>query len=153
MASLTLLSRSHAVLTLDQVRAALDRALPGVFVPPNDASFVVEDGDGPRLIKSLAQGAKGIFLFHNEAGMTDAAEDVADVELSRFISLEHGWTSIDMIQSIGGEVEAYRFAAKALAQLAPSDAAFLLDPSKGAKPFDEKVLSLLRAGHDPFAVQ
>jgi hypothetical protein len=153
MVSLSLLSRSHIVLTLDQIRAALDRAFPGIFMPPNDASFVVEDGDGPRLIKSLAPGAKGIFLFYNDAGVIDAADDIADAELCRFISLEHGWTSIDMIQSIGGEVEAYRFAAKALAQLAPSDAAFLLDPSKGAKPVDGKVLSLLRAGHDPFAEQ
>jgi hypothetical protein len=65
--------------------------------------------------------------------------------------VEHGWISIDMINAIAGEAEAYQFAAKALAQLAPPDAAFLLHPSSGAMRFDEELRSVLGAGRDPFA--
>jgi len=152
MVSLSLLSATYVPLTLDQIREGLDRAFPGVFLPPNERSFVVEGDElgGPHLIKSLAQDAQGLFLLHQQPGsLLDVSEEINEPELNRLLSSEHGWMSIDMIRAVTNDASAFRFVAKAMAQLAPLDAAFLLYPSEDAMAFDEKVRRLLAAGSDP----
>ncbi len=153
MVSLVLLCSNYVALTLDQIREALDRAFPGEFLPQNERSFIVEGEEpgGPHLIKSLIQDAKGIFLFHNDRGQGNVDEEIDDERLRHITSSEHGWMSIDTINVMTTEADAFRFIAKALAQLAPTDAVYLLSPSEGPIVLDERVRRSLEAGRDPFA--
>src|SRR5262249_42150650 len=140
-------------LTLDQIREGLDRAFPGVFLPPNEQSFVVEDNKpgGPRMIKSLAPGAQGIFLlYHERAAAFELSQDIEDPELRRLARSEHAWLSINWMNVITSEADAMRFIAKALAELAPPDAAFL-ETAGDVLAFGKQARRLLAEGNDPFS--
>jgi hypothetical protein len=158
MPTLVLLSGSHVVLTLDEFRASLGRAFPGEFLPQHDdRSFIVEGEEpgGPYFIKSSIPGAEGLFLFHNRPGLpedwTDEDfDDSDDLVFRRLTSADHGWMSINMLKAITTEAAAYCFMVRALAEIAPCDAGFLLCPSRGVVAFDEKARRAAAAGRDPF---
>jgi hypothetical protein len=158
MPTLALLSGSPAALTLDDLRASLDRAFPGEFLPQrDDRSFVVEGetpGE-PYFIKSLVGGAEGMFLLHHQVG---SAEDWSDMDFDdtddpvfrRLVRADHSMMSIHMIKAMAGEDAAYSFMLRALAEIAPPEPGFLLYPSRGCVPFDDKVRRMAAAGRDPF---
>jgi hypothetical protein len=97
-------------LTLDDLRASLDRAFPGEFLPQrDDRSFVVEGetpGE-PYFIKSLVGGAEGMFLLHHQVG---SAEDWSDMDFDdtddpvfrRLVRADHSMMSIHMIKAMAG---------------------------------------------------
>src|SRR5690349_5105402 len=117
-------------------------------------SFVVEGEEpgGPRMIKSLAQGAQGIFLVHHKrASPTKVAEGVDDLALRHFASSEHAWFSIDLLTAIASEADALRFIAKALVHLAPPDAAYVGNATGDVLAFDKEARRVLTEGNDPFS--
>jgi hypothetical protein len=137
MISLVVLSSSYVELTLDTLRHRLDQAFPGYFLPPRERGTFVIDGNEPGvefLIQSDIPDARGMFLLHNVPGpyaaFSDFAAHIADASLRELAEAQTCWLSIDLMHRQTPAEEAYRFIGRALAQLAPPDAAVLVHPSR-----------------------
>ena len=137
MISLVVLSNSYVELTLDTLRHRLDQAFPGYFLPPRERGTFVIDGNEPGvefLIQSDIPDARGMFLLHNVPGpytaFSDFAAHIADASLRELAEAQTCWLSIDLMHRQTPAEEAYRFIGRALAQLAPPDAAVLVHPSR-----------------------
>jgi hypothetical protein len=156
MISWVVLSNSYVDLTVDALRKKLDEVYPGQFLPPNNNNFVI---DGPTsgqfLIKSNIPGAGGIFMLFSVPGpyteFSKFAEAIADSAMLRSVKAQCCWLSVDLIQLHARTTEevAYRFIEPVLAKLAPSDAAFLVDPEKGVTiPFSDDIRDRLAKGEE-----
>jgi len=156
MVSWVVLSKSYVELDEKKLRAKLDEAFPGEFLPPRDqGSFVVEGPVAPAqfLIQSRVPGASGVFMLHSVPGpytrFSDFDTFIGDRTLRRQARAQRSWLSIDLMtkHSNSTKAEAYRFISRALAKLAPSDAAFLVHPTRRIViPFDEDVRRRLKSG-------
>jgi hypothetical protein len=157
MVSLVALSQSCPDLTLESVRATLDALFPGQFLPPREEGNFVIDGSVPGaiyMIQCTIDGASGLFTLHNVAGPYSEFSNFPD-HLSdplRAIALRQScWMSIDLTHAYGSEEDAYHFIGPVLAQLAPTDAAVLLHPTKmTAVEFTGNVRRQLASGGQPF---
>lgn len=135
MLSLVALSNSHLELTLDSLRAHLDRIYPGHFLPPREHGtfVVVGEASGVQfLIQSNIEGAKGLFMLHSVAGpyteFSDFHRRIAEPSLRERATAQNCWLSVDLLRPYGTDDEAYSFIARVLAHLAPTDTAALVDP-------------------------
>jgi hypothetical protein len=154
MISWVVLSNSHVDLTVGALRKKLDEVYPGQFLPPNDSNFAVEGPTpGQFLIKSNIPGAGGIFMLLSAprpyTEFSNFAEAIADPAMLRSAKAQCCWLSVDLIQLHARTTEevAYRFIEQVLAKLAPSDAAFLVDPEKGVTvPFSDDIRNQLAKG-------
>lgn len=153
MVSLIVLSMRWLELSVDSLRARLDRTFPGAFLPPRDKGTFVVNGPvagAQFLINSALSGAAGTFILNNVAGpyteFSDFEEHLADPELRRLATAQEAWLSIDRIAG-ANPGDAYRFIGKALAELAPADAAVLIDgDSNKTWPFDAEIRRRLADG-------
>jgi len=156
MVSWVMLSNSYVELDETRLRAVLDQAFPGEFVPQrDDASFVVE---GPVagvqfLVQSRVTGAAGVFMLNTVPGpytrFSDFTKFIADQTVRKKAQTQRSWLSIDLMSkhSNSTEADAYRFIGRALAKLAPRDATYLVHPTRRVViAFDEDVRRRLERG-------
>jgi hypothetical protein len=153
MVSWVVLANSYVDLTLDSLRAKLDEIYPGQFLPPREKGNFVIDGPTPGgfLIQANLPGAAGMFLLHNVPGpyrkFSDFAKAIADPAIRKKAMAQCCWLSVDRIGKHGSEEDGYRFIGQVLAKLAPSDAAFLVHPSKLVTiVFDDELRGRLARG-------
>jgi hypothetical protein len=153
MISWVVLTGSYQDLHLDEVRQKLDEVYPGQFLPPRQKGNFVVAGPAPGqfMIFSSIPGAAGIFLLNNIPGpyteLSKFAEAISDPSIRDSIAKQCCWLSVDLIRRRTTDAEAYRFIEQALAKLAPADAAFLVDPDKGATiAFDDNIRSRFAKG-------
>jgi hypothetical protein len=133
MTSWVVLSMTWLELSAETLRARLDRAFPSEFLPPRaSGTFVVEGpvAGAQFLINSAITGAAGTFMLNSIPGpyteFSDFAAQIADRELRRLAIVQQAWLSVDLIAGAMPH-DAYRFIGTALAELAPADAAVLVD--------------------------
>jgi hypothetical protein len=158
MISMVVLSSCYVELTLDMLRASLDRVYPGQFLPPRERGTFVIDGEIPGatfLIQSDIPGATGMFLLHNVPApyteFSDFAARIADASLRRLAQAQTCWLSVDLIHRYTTEEDAYRFIGSVLAQLAPDNAAALVHPSRLITiAFNDQVRRELASGGQVF---
>lgn len=158
MISLVVLYRDYVDLTLEQLCEHLDAVFPGAFLPPGDINFVVEGAvpDVTFMIKSIVQGAAGLFMLHNIPApyteFSNILEIVDDPVLRETIAATTAWMSIDLVSAFGSNEDAWRFIGRMLARIAPTDAVFLLHPdSGGVIAFDDDIRRALAEGREMFA--
>jgi len=131
-----LLTNTFVDLTIDSLRQKLEELYPGQFVPPHiKGSFVVKGRTpGQFVIQSNVAGASGVFLLNSASrpyrDFSTFTEAIADGPLRRKVEAQCCWLSIDLAFDIANQAAAYRFIEQVLAKLAPSDAAFVVDPQK-----------------------
>lgn len=140
----------------NKLRATLDEAFPGEFLPQRDqGSFIVEGPIAPAqfLIQSRVPGASGVFMLNSVPGpytrFSDFDKFFPDRTIRRQARAQRSWLSIDLMakHSNSTEGEAYRFVGRVLAKLAPRDAAYLVHPTRHiVVPFDEGVRRRLENG-------
>ena len=154
MVSWDVLSKSYVELDAAKLRAKLDEVYPGEFVPQrNQGSFVV-DGSVPGaqfLIQSRVANAAGTFMLNSVPGpytaFSDFAKFIKDRTVRRQARAQRSWRSIDLIAKHTTEEDAYRFIGRALAALAPRDAAYLVHPTRRITiAFDDDVRRRLANG-------
>ena len=156
MVSWVVLSKSYVALDEKKLRATLDEAFPGEFLPQRDqGSFIVEGPVPPAqfLIQSRVPGASGVFMLNSVPGpytrFSDFDTFIRDRTIRQQARAQRSWLSIDLMakHSNSSESEAYRFIGRALAKLAPKDAAYLVHPTRRIiVPFDEGVRQRLERG-------
>lgn len=155
MVSWVVLSNSYPEMDADKLRAKLDEAFPGEFLPPRkDAGSFVIDGPVERaqfLIQSRVRGAEGTFMLNNVPGpyteFSDFDRFITDRAMRRRAAAQRSWLSIDLIGKHTTDENAYRFIGRVLAKLAPHDAAFLVHPARRIVIFfDEDVRRKLADG-------
>jgi hypothetical protein len=154
MVSLVILSKSYVALDADKLRAKLDETFPGEFVPQRDQGSFVVDGPVERaqfLIQSRVANAAGTFMLNSVPGpytkFSDFAKFIKDRAIRRQARAQRSWLSIDLIAKHTTEDDAYRFIGRALAVLAPRDAAYLVHPSRRVVvAFDDNVRRRLANG-------
>lgn len=146
MVSWVLLANSYVDFGVDEVRRKLDDAFPGQFLPPRQKGNFVVVGPAPGqfMIFSAIPGAAGIFLLNNVPGpytdFSKFAEAISDPSVRSSVDKQCCWMSVDLIHRNTTDEDAYCFIEKVLAQFAPADAAFLVDPDKGATiTFDDGI--------------
>jgi hypothetical protein len=132
---LVALSRSCREFTLDELSAEMETAFPGHFLPLRaEGSFVVGDAaDFPQfLIKSAIPGMGGLCMLQSVPTpytlFSDFANHIEDTVLRRLAEAQPSWLALDPISQWSSDEGCYRFLAKALARLAPDDAAVLVHP-------------------------
>ena len=146
MISWVVLSKTRVELTLDSLRAHLDRLYPGLFLPPQELrNFVVEGPvlDAQFLIQTSIPGSVGLYMLQSIAagstGFSEFADDIDDPALRALICEQQAWLSVDVIDAAMDQ-DCRRFIGKVLAELAPADSAILADPDRRtAIRFDEQV--------------
>jgi hypothetical protein len=154
MISLVVLSGSYVEITLDSLRESMEETFPGSFLPPRDQGTFIVDGPVPGvqfLIQSDIPGAAGMFMLQSVPGpyteFSDFAEHIADASLRRLAEAQSCWLSIDLLHLYTSEQDAYRFIGRALARLAPPDAAALVQPARPVTvAFNDQVRSALASG-------
>ncbi|HEX3939064.1 MAG TPA: hypothetical protein VHX43_16285 [Xanthobacteraceae bacterium] len=153
MVSWVVLTGGYVDLSLDEVRQKLDEVYPGQFLPPRQKGNFVIAGParGQFMIFSIIPGAAGIFLLNNIPGpytdFSDFAGAISDPSIRSGVAKQCCWLSVDLIHRTTTDEEAYRFIEQVLARVAPADAAFLVDPDKGATiAFGDKVRSRFAKG-------
>jgi len=153
--SLVVLASTYVDYTLDSLRAKLDEIYPGQFLPPREKANFVIDGPTPGgfLIQANLPGAAGMFLLHNVPGpyweYSGFAKAIVDPAIRKKAMAQCCWLSVDRIGKHASEEDGYRFIGQVLANLAPSDAAFLVHPSKLITiVFDDELRGRLARG-DP----
>ncbi len=154
MVSWVVLSNSYVALDADKLRARLDQAFPGAFVPQREeGSFVVEGTvEGAQfLIQSRVAGASGTFMLMSVPGpytaFSDFARFIKERAVRRQARAQQSWLSIDLMAKHTTEDDAYRFIGRALAALAPRDAAYLVHPTRRIViAFDDDVRRRLGSG-------
>jgi hypothetical protein len=156
MLSAAALSMTWIELNVGTLRARLNTAFPGEFLPPRGRStFVVE---GPLaatqfLINSVIAGEAGTFLLNSVPGqysdLSTFVERIDDLRLRALALAQQAWLSVDLIDPGAKPEGARRFIGKALAALAP-DAAVLVDAGGGrCWLFDETIRGRLASGRWP----
>jgi hypothetical protein len=161
MISLVVLSNSYVEFTLDALREQLDQIYPGYCLPPRErGTFVVEGNlDGAEfLIQSDIPGAAGMFLLHSVPGpytiFSDFAAHIADASLRQLAEAQTCWLSVFLMHRdtpTESTEDAYRFISSVLAQLAPTDTAALVHPSRLITiAFTEEVRRTLASGGQVF---
>lgn len=156
MVSWVVLSNSYVALDAGTLRAKLDEAFPGEFVPQRDqGSFVVEGPvEGVQfLIQSRVANASGTFMLNNVPGpyakFSDFAQFIKDRTVRR--RAQQSWLSVDLIAKHTTEDDAYRFIGRALAVLAPRDAGYLVHPTRRiVMAFDDAIRRKLAGGEPLF---
>ena len=155
MISWVVLSKTRVELTLDSLRAHLDRLYPGLFLPPQELrNFVVEGPvlDAQFLIQASVPGSAGLYMLQSiAAGSTGFSEldDIDDPALRALIFEQQAWLSVDVIDAAMDQ-DCRRFIGKVLAELAPADSAILADPDRRmAIRFDERVRGQLAREETP----
>lgn len=154
MVSWVILSRSYARLDADKLRAKLDEVFPGEFLPQREQGSFVVEGPVPEaqfLIQSRVPNAAGTFLCNSVPGpytmFSSFARAIKDGALRRQVRSQQSWLSIDLIAKHTTEEDAYRFIGRALARLAPADAAYLVHPTHfTVVAFDQDVRDRLAKG-------
>lgn len=156
MVSWVVLFDSPLALDEGMVRARLDEAFPGEFVPQRDQGSFVVAGPEPGaqfLIQSRVAGAAGVFMLNAVAApytrFSDFARLIPDRAIKQKAQAQRRWLSIDLIRPHANatEADAYRFIGRALAKLAPRDAAYLVHPTRQiVVAFDEDVRRRLATG-------
>ena len=153
MVSWVVLTGGYVDLSLDQVRQKLDEVYPGQFLPPRQKGNFVIAGPAPGqfMIVSNIAGAAGFFLLNNIPGpytdFSDFAGAISDPSILSGIAKQCCWLSVDLIHRTTTDEEGYRFIEQVLAKVAPADAAYLVDPDKGATiAFDDEVRSRFAKG-------
>lgn len=153
MVSGVVLSKTWVELTVGTLRARLDRAFPDAFLPPRErGTFVVA---GPMagmqfLINSAIAGAAGTFMLNSVPGpyseFSDFADRIDDPRLKALALAQDAWLSVDLITKSAEATGASRFIGKALAELAPTDAAALVVSYGRTIYFDDSVRRRLAHG-------
>lgn len=154
MVSWVVLSKSYVALDAEKLRAKLDEAYPGEFLPQREQGSYVVEGPVERaqfLIQSRVANAAGTFMLNSVPGpytkFSDFAKFIKDRAVARRARAQQSWLSIDLIAKHTTEEDAYRFIGRALATLAPRDAAFLVHPTRHITvAFDEEVRRRLADG-------
>jgi hypothetical protein len=153
MVSWVVLSNSYVKLDVDSLRAALNEAFPGEFLPDQRGSFVIDGtvSAAEFLIQSRVKGAAGTFLLISVPGpytaFSNFADAIEDEDVRRQASAQKNWLAVDLIGRQTAESEAYRFIGIALAKLAPSDAAYLVHPTRPiVRAFKDDLRRRLAAG-------
>ena len=154
MVSWVVLSKSYVALDAADLRAKLDEAFPGEFVPQRDRGSFVVEGPVERaqfLIQSRVANASGTFLLNSVPGpyteFSSFAKFIKDRATRRQARAQRCWLSIDLIAKHTNEDDAYRFIGRALAVLAPPDAAYLVHPTRRIViAFDDDVRRSLAKG-------
>jgi hypothetical protein len=106
MISWVVLSKTRVELTLDSLRAHLDRLYPGLFLPPQELrNFVVEGPvlDAQFLIQASVPGSAGLYMLQSIAagstGFSEFADDIDDPALRALICEQQAWLSVDVIDA------------------------------------------------------
>lgn len=154
MVSWVILSESYVSLNLDKLRFILDEAFPGEFVPQREQGSFVIEGPVVRaqfLIQSRVAGAAGMFMLNSIPGpyamFSDFVRHIEDQKTRRAAAALQNWLSIDLMAKHTTDEDAYRFIGRALATLAPRDAAFLVHPTRRIViTFDDDVRRKLASG-------
>jgi hypothetical protein len=153
MVSWVVLSNTYVDLDVARLRAKLDEIYPGQFLPPRDkGNFVVSGpGFGQLFVSAHMSGAAGMFLVISVPGpyteFSDFQRKISDPLLRRQAEVQKCWLSVDMIHKSTTDEDAYRFIEQVLAKLAPTDAAFLVHPSKLVTiPFDDELRGRMEKG-------
>lgn len=149
MVSWVLLYSAHSVFDVNDLRQKLDAAFPGEFLPQRDGKSFILDGPTPGqfLIQSRIVGAAGLFMVMSVAApytqFSDFANFIDDPALRHQAVAQRNWLSIDLIAKATNPNDAYRFIGRALARLAPADAAMLVHPTRPiVMTFDESTQRL-----------
>jgi hypothetical protein len=135
MISWVVLSKTRVELTLDSLRAHLDRLYPGLFLPEEVRNFVVEGPvlDAQFLIQASVPGSAGLYMLQSIAagstGFSEFADDIDDPALRALICEQQAWLSVDVIDAAMDQ-DCRRFIGKVLAELASADSAILADPDR-----------------------
>jgi hypothetical protein len=146
MISWVVLSKTRAELTLDSLRAQLDRLYPGLFLPPQDRKNFVIDGVSPGaqfLIQASIAGSVGLYMLQNvaanDAEFSDFAVDAGDASLCKSILEQEARLSVELIEAAPDQ-DCRRFIGKVLGALAPADSTVLVNPDRRmAIRFDEEL--------------
>jgi hypothetical protein len=154
MVGWVVLSKSWVELTTDSLRARLDRAFPGEFLPPRERGTFVVAGPvtgAQFLINSGIADAAGVFLLNSVPGpyteVSDFAAHIDDPRLRALAVTQQAWLSVDLVHQTASADDAYRFIGKAIAELAPADAAVLVHPERLVSlRFDDALRRRLAAG-------
>jgi hypothetical protein len=153
MISLVVLSNSYIDLKATTLAKKLDELYPGKFVPMGQQDNFVVGGPTPGqfLIKSTMPGLAGIFMLLSVPApyteFSDFNHSIPDASLRRKAEAQKCWLSVDLVQNIKTDEEAYRFIGAVLAKLAPPDTAVLVRPeNNSAMPFDDGVRRQLASG-------
>lgn len=147
MVGWVVLSMTYVTLTEATLRARLDALFPGAFLPPRERGTFVIAGPiagAQFMINSAIAGASGTFMLNSVPGfyteVSDFADHIADKTLRRLAIAQECWLSVDLARNDANHDDAYRFIGKALAELAPADAAVLVHPSLlTSRRFDDSV--------------
>ena len=154
MVSWVVLSKSYVSLDVNKLRAKLDEAFPGEFVPQREQRSFVIEGPVERaqfLIQSRVVNAPGMFMLNSVPGpytkFSNFAQHIEDRKIKRAVRAVQNWLSIDLIAKHTTEEDAYRFIGRALAVLAPRDAVYLIHPTRHIViAFDDDVRAKLANG-------
>ncbi|HEX5211220.1 MAG TPA: hypothetical protein VFW22_05755 [Pseudolabrys sp.] len=156
MVSGVVLSMSWVELTLDAVRARLDKVFPGEFLPPRgEGTFVIEGPLAPEqyFVNSAIAGASGTFFLNSVpdryAEVSNFANLIADEKLRALALAQEAWLSVDLIDSRADPAAASRFICKTLAEFAPPDAVVLVHSYDHTIYFDAGVRERLASGTSP----
>lgn len=156
MISWVVLANTRVELTLDSLRAQLDRLYPGEFLPPRDRRNFVVDGltlGAQFLIQSSIANSVGLYMLHSVAAaytdVSNFADGIDDPSLRQLSLAQEAWLSVDLIES-SPDQDCYSFIGRLLAELAPPDAAVLVHPGRRlAIRFDDRIRDQL--ARDGFA--
>jgi hypothetical protein len=153
MIALVVLANTYVDLKLDSLRTKLNEVFSGEFLPPRDKGNFVVGGPGPGqfFIQANMPDTAGMFLLNNVPGpyskFSSFANSIEDASIRRRATAQCCWLSVDLVHKNTSDTDAYQFIAQVLAKLAPSDAAFLVHPSKLITiPFDDVVRARLAKG-------
>jgi hypothetical protein len=156
MVSWVVLFDSALALDEETLRARLDEAFPGEFVAQRDQGSFVVEGPEPGaqfLIQSRVAGAAGVFMLNAVPApythFSNFAAFIPDRTTRQKARAQRRWLSIDLMMKNPDAIEAdaYRFIGRALAKLAPRDAAYLVHPTRQiVVAFDEDVRRRLASG-------
>jgi hypothetical protein len=133
-------------------RRVLQDCYPGHFQGDEKTSFIIA-GSHPyeAFVKSLVPDHSGMFLIEAIPRPYTESSDfraTAPVALKAAIQAHTSWISVDAIQAIDSELDAYRFIGRTLAYLAPVDALALVHPQSGwTEAFTQETRERLRAKH------
>jgi len=96
MISWVVLSKTRVELTLDSLRAHLDRLYPGLFLPAQELRNFVVDGrvlDVQFLIQASVRGSAGLYMLQSIAagptGFSEFADGIDDRALRALIFEQH----------------------------------------------------------------
>jgi len=154
MVSWVVLSKSYVALDADKLRAKLDEAFPGEFLPQRDQGSFVVDGAVPRaqfLIQSRVAKAAGLFMLQSVPGPYTSFFRLRQVHHgSRGQATGAGATELAVDRSYGQAYDRGRSLSlhrPRRGDTRPRDAAYLVHPTRRIiVAFDEDVRRRLANG-------